>query len=55
MPNAMAAMPNTGGAPVQRRSLADVHYQCGVLWRCKDAKPIEIRWGPPNSPTDLSR
>ena len=26
MPNVMAALPNIGGAPVQRRSLADAQY-----------------------------
>jgi len=30
MPNMMAALPNIGGARVQRRSLADAHYWSAV-------------------------
>jgi len=53
MPNVMAALPNMGGALCSTpQSLADAHY-CAVT--LQDAKPIEICWGAPNSPTDLSR
>jgi len=55
MPNVMAALPNIGGALCSTlQGLADAH-QSGVQLRCQDTKPIEISWGAPNSPTDLSR
>ena len=56
MPNVMAALPNIGGALYSTpQSLADAQYWNVVQLRCKDAKPVEICWGAPNPPTDLSR
>jgi len=56
MPNVMATLPNIGGTVCSvAQSLADAHYQSAVQYRCQDAKPVEICWGAPNSPTDLSR
>jgi len=55
MPNVMVALPNIGGALCSTmKSLADAHYQSGAHYRCQDAKSVEISWGAPNSPTDLS-
>jgi len=57
MPNVMAALPNIGGALCSTpQSLAFAHY--GVPCNssaCQEAKPVEISWSAPNSPTDLSR
>jgi len=57
MPNVMAALPNIGGALLcsTPQSLADAHYYSALQQHCKDAKPVEIWRGAPNSPTDLSR
>jgi len=56
MPNVMAAPPNTGGALCSTpQSMADAHYQSAMKQCCQDAKAVEISWGAPNSPTDLSR
>jgi len=56
MPNVMAAVPNIGGALCSTpQSLAHAHYQSAVQYRRQDAKPVEISWGAPNSPTHLSR
>jgi len=56
MPNVMAALPNMDGALCSTpQSLADAQYQRAVQQRCQDAKPVEISWGSPNSPPDLSR
>jgi len=56
MPNVMVSLPNIGGALCSSpQSLADAYYLTAVQQRCQDAKPIEISWGAPNSPTDLSR
>jgi len=56
MPNVMAALPNIDGALCSTpQSLADEHYQSAVQKQCQDAKTVEISWGTPNSPTDLSR
>jgi len=55
MPNVMAALPNIGGALCSTpQSLADAHYYSALQQHCQDAKPVEISWGAPNSPTDLS-
>ena len=52
----MANLLNIGGALCSTpQSLADAHYQSAVQQRCQDAKPLEISWDDPNSPTDLSR
>jgi len=52
----MAALPNIGGALCSTpQSLADGHYYSAMQQCCQDAKPVEICWGAPNSPTDLSR
>jgi len=56
MPNVMAALPNLGGVLCSTpQSVADTHYYTAVQYRCQEAKPVEICWGAPNSPTDLSR
>jgi len=56
MPNAMAALPNIGGALCSTpQSLADAHYYSAVQLRCQDPKAVEICRVAPNSPTDLSR
>ena len=58
MPNVMAALPNIDGALCSTpQSLADAHCwsRPTVHERCQDAKPVEICWGAPNSPTVLSR
>jgi len=48
MPNVIVALLNIGGAHCSTpQSLVDAHYQSTV--------PVEICWGGPNSPTDLSR
>jgi len=50
----MVALPNIGGALCSTpQSVAE--YLTVVQQRCQDAKPVEISWGAPNSPTDLSR
>jgi len=55
MPNVMAALPNIGGALCSTpQCLADAHNQSAVQYHCQDAKPVEICWGAPNSPTDVS-
>jgi len=52
----MAALPNIGGALCSTpQSLADAHYKSAVQQRRQDVKPVEISWGAPNSPTDISR
>jgi len=56
MPNVMAALPNVGGALCSTpQTLADAHYSSAVQWRYQDANLVEICWGAPNAPTDLSR
>jgi len=56
MPNVMVALPNTGGVLCSTpQSLADAHYLTAVRQRCQDAIPVEILWGAPNLPIDLSR
>jgi len=48
--------PNIGGALCTTpQSLADAQYLTAVQWNCQDVKAVEIRWGVPNSRTDLSR
>jgi len=32
-----------------------LHWATSVQSRSQDMKPVEICWGAPNSPTDLSR
>ena len=52
----MAALPNIGGALCSTpQSLADAHYRVPCSNSYQDAKPVEICWDAPNSPTDLSR
>jgi len=60
MPNVMAALPNIGGvAPsVQSRKVwltSTTTVPCNNAAKTQDGKPVEISWGAPNSPTDLSR
>jgi len=56
MPNVMAALPNIGGDLCSTpQSFADDYCQSAVQERCQDAKAVEISWGAPISPTDLSR
>jgi len=56
MPNVMAALSNIGGALCSTpQSLANAHYYSAVQQRCQDAKAVEMCWGAPNLPTDLSR
>jgi len=52
----MAALPNIGGALCSTpQSLADTDYHSAVQQCCQEVKPVEICWGTPNLPTDLSR
>jgi len=55
MPNVIATLQNVGGNLCSMpKTLADAHYSSAVQQCYQDAKPVEISWGAPNSPTDLS-
>ena len=49
-------LPNIGDALcLTPQSLADAQYWSAMQKRSQNAKPVEISWGAPNSPIDLSR